>query len=117
MGKEMLINPANIVKVVYVEHEEYLWLYYHPAKYSKWFKLFNHDEYWKCPWGHDYYTREEVLKNYPEYTIDVNNKVVRKEPILYIHLSDKDSICVKKNALDALKNIKELVPELLIINQ
>lgn len=117
MGKETLINPVNIVKVVYIEHEEYLWLHYRPAKYSKWFKLFDHDEYWKCPWCHDYYTRKEVLKKYPEYTIDVNNKVVRKEPILYIHLSDGKDICVKRNARDVLKNIKELVPELLIINQ
>lgn len=93
-----LINTANINYVVYKEHEEYLWLVYHPAKNSKWFKLFDHDEYWKCPWSRDYYTREEVLMHYPEYMINDQNRVVRRSPILYIHFVDGTSIEVKIDA-------------------
>lgn len=93
-----IINLANINYVVYKEHEEEPWLIYHPARNSKWFKLFDHDEYWKCPWGHDCYTREEVLKQYPEYMIDDQNRVVRKNPILYIYFADKSKIEVKSDA-------------------
>ena len=103
-----LINTANIKYVEYKEHEEYMWLVYRPAKNSKWFKLFDHDEYWKCLWGHNCYTREEVLKNYPEYMINDQNLVVRRSPILYIHFVDGKSIEVKIDAKHVYDTISKM---------
>ena len=117
--KETLINPANIVKVIYIDHEPDPWVTYKPAKKHKWFKIFDTDECWELPpfcTGKRYYTKDEILEDYPDYMIDCDNNLVRKDPIIYIYLSDGKHICIKKNATFVLENIKERIPGILIIN-
>lgn len=114
--KTLLINPTNIVKVIYVSHEKFGYFEYHPAKNYKWFKLFNQDEYWKSilPLG-CHYTREELLIEYPDYMIDENNELVTKEPVLYIHYANGNSDRIKRNTEEVLSMIKKCLPNVLII--
>ena len=91
-----LINTTNINYVKYIEHEIHPWLDYNPP--GKYFWLIPHDEYWKVSWGHECYSREDIYENYPDYEIDNQNRVVRKDPILYIYMNNGDKITVKIDA-------------------
>ena len=101
-----LVNVANINYVEYIEHEKHPWIEYRPAKKILWVLPF--EEYWTIPWMHECYSEEEVYKKFPEYTIDINNRVVRKDPILYIHMTNGNKLTVKDNAKQVYGYISKL---------
>lgn len=106
-----LVNVANINYVIYKEHEEEPWVTYKPPKKYKYFKIFNVDECWVLPpWARDkrYYTRNEILEEYPDYMLDSNNILVRKDPILYIYMTNGDKLTVKDNAKHLYEYISKL---------
>lgn len=101
-----LVNAANINYVKYVEHEKHPWIEYRPAKKFLW--LMPQEEYWTIKFLHECYSEAEVYKEFPEYTIDINNNVVRKNPILYIHMNNGDKLTVKDNAEHLYEYISKL---------
>lgn len=107
-----IINLNNITRVEYIEHQEHPCICYRGPKKFLWFKF---EEYWYEAFSSIVTYRDELSVKYPEYILDKDNNLVRKDPVLIVHFTDRTTVTYKKNADRILSSMMVENPNFLII--